>query len=303
MRGLFVGELGWDCLGGDMQIPVGGRVYLLEGMAEKRGFVVFRCKAEGGFPDHPLRQKIEREVAKRVREHLIVYVAHEEKTQIWQWVKREWGRPERTRTHVYHRGRTSALLVQKLEGLAFALEEEEKGLSIVDVAGRVGLAFDVEKVTKRFYERFKKEHDAFLTFLKGIPDVEMQRWYVSVMLNRLMFIYFIQKKNFLNSDTNYLRTNLSRSKAAGPDRYYKTFLCPLFFEGFAKPPGARSERAKQQLGAVPYLNGGILGRGNMGRTFRFRTRRLSGCLVSLSGINGIWRIGRCGRTTRLTRMC
>ena len=215
---------------------------------------------EGGFPKHPVRQRIEREVAKRVREHLIVYVSHDEKTQVWQWVKRELGRPERTRTHVYHRGRTSELLVQKLERLHFTLEEEEKGLSIVDVAGRVGLAFDVEKVTKQFYERFQREHSDFLGFIEGVLDVAGREWYASVMLNRLMFIYFIQKKGFLNGDTDYLRTNLSRSKAAGPDRFYKTFLCPLFFEGFAKPPNERREEARRQLGEVPYLNGGIFQR-------------------------------------------
>ena len=261
LRGLFVEGLGWDYFGGDMKVPVGGRVYLLEGMAEKRGLVVYQCvaRSEFGFPEHPLRQRIEREVAKRVREHLIVYVSHDEKTQVWQWVKREWGRPERTRTHVYHRGRTSELLVQKLERLSFALAKEE-GLSIVDVTGRVRAAFDVERVTKRFYERFKEEHDAFLRFLKGIPDVEMRRGYVSVMLNRLMFIYFIQKKGFLNGDTDYLRTNLSRSKAAGADRFYKTFLCPLFFEGFAKPQTERTAETNHRLGEVPYLNGGIFQR-------------------------------------------
>ena len=262
LRGLFVEELGWDYYGGDMNISVGGEVSLLEGVAEKRGLVVFRytAKSEGGFPKHPVRQRIEREVAKRVREHLIVYVSHDEKTQVWQWVKRELGRPERTRTHVYHRGRTSELLVQKLERLHFTLEEEEKGLSIVDVAGRVGLAFDVEKVTKQFYERFQREHSDFLGFIEGVLDVAGREWYASVMLNRLMFIYFIQKKGFLNGDTDYLRTNLSRSKAAGPDRFYKTFLCPLFFEGFAKPPNERREEARRQLGEVPYLNGGIFQR-------------------------------------------
>ena len=44
---------------------------------------------------------------------------------------------------------------------------------IVQVAGRVRAGFDVERVTKRFYERFKAEHAAFLKFLEGIPDEEL----------------------------------------------------------------------------------------------------------------------------------
>ena len=118
----------------------------------------------------------------------------------------------------------------------------------------------MERVTKRFYDRFKREHAQFLNFLEGIPDQEMERWYASVMLNRLMFIYFIQKKGFLNNDADYLRTKLAETQANGSDRYYTDFLCPLFFEGFAKPESERSREMGQLLGEVPYLNGGIFQR-------------------------------------------
>ena len=90
-----------------------------------------------------------------------------------------------------------------------------------------------------------------------MPDEEMQRWYASVMLNRLMFIYFIQKKGFLDNDTNYLRAKLAQGQEQGTDQYYKKFLCPLFFEGFAKPEAERSREVKRLLGKIPYLNGGI----------------------------------------------
>lgn len=48
----------------------------------------------------------------------------------------------------------------------------------------------------------------------------MQRWYASVMLNRLMFIYFIQKKGFLDNNTNYLRNKLAQSKQRGKDEIF-----------------------------------------------------------------------------------
>ena len=135
--------------------------------------------------------------------------------------------------------------------------EEEEQLTLFEVTERVGTAFYAERVTKKFYDRFKKEHTAFLKFLNGIPDEDMQRWYVSVMLNRLMFIYFIQKKGFLDNNEDYLHTKLTESQAQGTNRYYKEFLCPLFFEGFAKPEAERSREMKQLLGKIPYLNGGI----------------------------------------------
>jgi len=127
----------------------------------------------------------------------------------------------------------------------------------VDVASRVRAGFDVDRVTKRFYDRFKSEHDTFLKFLKGIPDEEMQRWYASVMLNRLMFIYFIQKKGFLDNNVEYLRDKLTDIKERGKDQYYKNFLCPLFFEGFARKESERKASINQLLGKVPFLNGGI----------------------------------------------
>ena len=208
------------------------------------------------IPDYATRRKIQREVAKSVHEHLIIYTDAEQTTQIWQWVKREPGKPLACREHRYNRGLSGESLIQKLETIAVSFDEEE-GLTLIDVRGRVRAAFDVERVTKRFYDRFKTEHTQFLRFLEGLPDQEMERWYASVMLNRLMFIYFIQKKDFLNNDPDYLRTKLGESQANGTDRYYTDFLCPLFFEGFAKPASERSREMGRLLGKVPYLNGGI----------------------------------------------
>ena len=263
---LWIEELGWDRHRGEVRTEIRERgadesEYLLTAIAEKRGMAVFQCSArtDEGIPDYAIRRKIQREVAKSVYEHLIIYTDAEQTTQIWQWVKREPGKPLACREHRYHRGQSGEALIQKLETIAFSLEEEDD-LTLLDVTGRVRAAFDVERVTKRFYERFTTEHARFLKFLKGIPDQEMERWYASVMLNRLMFIYFIQKKGFLNNDTDYLRTKLIESKVNGNDRYYTNFLCPLFFEGFAKPESERNREMGRLLGKVPYLNGGIFQR-------------------------------------------
>ena len=263
---LWIEELGWDHHRGEVNTEIRERgadesEYILTTIAQKRGMAVFLCPArtDGSIPDYAIRRKIQREVARSVHEHLIIYTDAAETTQIWQWVKREPGRPAACREHRYDQGQTGESLIQKLETIAFSLEEEE-GLTLTDVTGRVRAAFDVKRVTKRFYDRFKTEHAQFLNFLEGVPDQDMERWYASVMLNRLMFIYFIQKKGFLNNDTDYLQTKLGESQVNGNDRYYTDFLCPLFFEGFAKPESERDAEAKRLLGEVPYLNGGIFQR-------------------------------------------
>ncbi len=262
LRLLFIEELGWDHGGSDLAVPIAHHLYPLKAIAQKRGMVAYQYVAdsEAAFPNYSTRQKIERVVAKTVREHIIVYVSHDRSTQYWQWVKREPGRPDRFRQHIYHREQPGEALIQKLERLAFTLDEEDD-LTIVDVSGRAHAAFDVEKVTKKFYDRFKKEHRAFLGFIEGIESRTDREWYASLMLNRMMFIYFIQKRGFLDGDPGYLYNRLELIRARhGKGRFqtfYRLFLMRLFHEGLGQPEADRSPELVELLGQVPYLNGGL----------------------------------------------
>ena len=193
-RKLFIEELGWDRAGSQIDIDVNGRTFTLTPVAQKRGMVVFHCAsgADESVPEAWMRRTIERKVARQVHEHLIIHTNKKGTIQTWQWVRRERGKPLACREYTYHVGQPGDSIIQKLQSLAFGLDEEEE-LTLFDITGRVGKAFDVERVTKRFYDRFKTEHASFLKSIDGIAYAEMGRWYASVMLNRLMFIYFIQK--------------------------------------------------------------------------------------------------------------
>ena len=262
LQALFIGELGWDYGGADTEVTVANKTFVLEAMANKRGMVAYQCVAptDDTFPDHPTRKKIEKIVAKTVREHIIVYAPPDRSTQYWQWVKREPGQPDRQRSESYRQGETGERLIQKLEHIVFTLDEEGD-ITISDVSGRVRAAFDVEKVTKRFYDRFKKEHRAFLEFIEGIQNIADREWYASLMLNRMMFIYFIQKRGFLDSDPNYLRNRLERVRRQQDDdkfhSFYRLFLLRLFHKGLGQPEADRSPELVELLGRVPYLNGGL----------------------------------------------
>ncbi len=254
---LFVEELGWDYAPNvPLPVVVDGETFTLTAVAEKRNVAALRMQSAGAIPAYAVRRKIEHKVADVYREHIIIYVDADHTEQIWQWVRREPGKPLSCREHHYTPQQAGDALLQKLQTIAFSLEEEE-GLTLVDVTGRLRAAFNVERATKQFYDRFKKERDAFARFLAGVPDETMESWYVSVMLDRLMFIYFIQKKGFLQNDPDYLPHKLAASRARGADRFYRDFLCPLFFQGFALPPAQRPAEARALLGDVPYLNGGI----------------------------------------------
>ncbi len=253
---LFIEELGWDCHSAALQVPIDGESYSLVAVAQTRGFVAFVCAGiDGHIPEYRIRRKINIQVTKSAQEHLIIYADGGKTTQVWQWIKRELGKPASCCEHTFHHNQSGVALIQELGQIAVSRSESTGILPYH--ASRTRASFNMEKASMRFYGRFKTEHAAFLRSIRGISDEDMQTWYSSVMLNRLMFVHFIQKKGFLASDCDYLRTKLAASLNWGENLFYKDFLCHLFFEGFAQREADRSASTNQLLGAVPYLNGGL----------------------------------------------
>jgi hypothetical protein len=254
---LFIEELGWDAHKARLDIPLKSDSAHLESIAHKRGFVAWHCAAIGQFPDAAARRKIEREVAKAAHEHLIVFTDSSKNRQIWQWVRRDAGQPLRVREIEWGKGQSGEIILQKLDPLFVSLDDEE-ALTLLDVASRARANVS-ERVTKRFYDEFRRQHGAFLKFITGIPNQGDHEWYASVMLNRLMFVYFVQKKGFLDGDTDYLRNRLTQLKAKNKGdkfySFYRAFLLRLFHEGLGNK--GRKTELEKLIGRVPYLNGGI----------------------------------------------
>jgi hypothetical protein len=245
LQDLFI-ELGWDRTNSQYSAPPRGAEQMRV-IAQKRGYQVIVNPVDA-MPDKAERTRIERDIYKTSPNKLIIFVAGTQR--IWQFSTRDAQRKRALRE--FAEPSDTTLLAGFLARMEFGLDQEET-LTLVDVLQLLNPLAEVEKVTKKFYEEFKRQHDVFMNFIAGIPDEQMQRWYASVMLNRLMFIYFLQKKQFVAGDVDYLKKNLEKYTK----NYYQAFLCPLFFEGFAKKPAERSPEAKAKLGNVPYLNGGI----------------------------------------------
>ena len=237
---LFIEELGWEPKRQKLTLRASERDFAFSAIAEKRGFTVWCCDSlDGQLPDHITRLKLDRTLTQTSFEHLIVFASGDRSRQSWMWVRRETGKPLSARTHEFTRGQSGDSLLQKLQILYVSLEEEENGeLSTITIAGRARAAFDIERVTKVFYRDFDTQRKAFLKFIAGIGEVADREWYASVMLNRMMFVYFIQRKGFLDADSNYLRHRLQRcQQEKGKDKFYtfyRYFLLRLFHEGFGK---------------------------------------------------------------------
>jgi hypothetical protein len=252
---LFIDELGWNQPSSQKvveSLEVEGANYERRRIAEMAGVPVLEITAaDGEIPKAEDRTKIHKEISEAVSlENLLIFVNGDRTRSLWYWAKRE-GSKAYPRTETYIQNQPADLLLSKIGGLKFELPElDENGeVPVFEVADRLQKSLDVEKVTKTFYREFELEHQEFLGYIRGIDKESDRRWYVSVILNRLMFVYFLQKKGFLdNGDTQYLSKKLKASQKKGVDRFFNEFLETLFFEGFAKPERDRSREVKALIG-------------------------------------------------------
>jgi hypothetical protein len=196
-----------------------------------------------------------------------------ERLLVWQRPQgRTWLFPEKTSSGV-RRSKTTEINLEAIAQRLAELRFEPGGPTptVLDVKERLQRTFSVEKVTEKFYKEFKDIHDRLggrradkrpNPLLKGLPDINASRWYASVLLNRLMFLYFLQRKGFLDNDMDYLQNRmLEVQKLYGKGKFYtfySSFLIPLFQSAIGSPRWeSLSPELKKLVGRVPYLNGGV----------------------------------------------
>ena len=261
--GMFIEELGWSHpkSRNAVKTQANNIAYTRTPVAQLSGVIAFEISTGDGIPDAKIRAAIHKHITEEHVENLLIFLDTARTQSLWYWVKRESGKTF-VRDHLYIKGQPGDLFIGKLAAMSVAISEldAEGNIPITDVVSRLKAALDVERVTKKFYDLFQKEHAAFLkSFANCIPVKTDAEWYASVMLNRLMFVYFIQHKGFLDGDLDYLRTRLNLvRKQHGKDKFhsfYRYFLIKLFHEGLGgkkRPP-----ELEKLIGKIPYLNGGM----------------------------------------------
>ncbi len=267
---LFIEELGWSKPSSTKRVPMAIKDddFLRREIAQLSGVAVIEITSEDGkIPDAATRAALHKEIAKLHHENVLIFVDAAKTQSVWYWAKRQ-DKKVFPRSHIFMHGQSGDLLLSKLSALAvdFADFDDSGHVPLLEVTARLKQALDIERVTKKFYGEFQAQHFVFLNLITGIDDERDKRWYASVLMNRLMFIYFLQRKFFLDKqgdrpgdlgDEFYLQTKLDQSKKKGADRFYSRFLKVLFFEGFAKPEVKRTDEVNALLGKIKYLNGGL----------------------------------------------
>ena len=251
-------ELGWDNPSDppqEVSHPDDG--ITAKQIATKRGVGVWVAYE---IPSSASQRRLNMIVSRRNREHLLLFC--EGNRQIWYWPEqRQSGTGYRLVAHEYYAGTRNESLLQRLDGASFRLEEE-KTLTVIDVLNRVRQSFNAETVTKKFYNDFKTHQQKLADQIKGIPSEKENAWYTSVLLNRLMLVYFLQKKRFLDNDRDYLRNRLNMVRGhLGNNAFYgffREFLLPFFHNGLGSHLNKYDDPViKDIVGDIPYINGGI----------------------------------------------
>ena len=125
-------------------------------------------------------------------------------------------------------------------------------------------AFNVEAVTEAFFEHYKQIFEQLQTELcDQTGDGKWAHDYAQQFLSRCLFLYFIQRKQWLGDDTEFLRTlwETYQNEYQDDDTFVEKWLNILFFEAFNNRPcnGYRyiPTKIRETLQLAPYLNGGL----------------------------------------------
>ena len=259
---MFVQELAWNESNGQLpQIDIDGNIYSINVIAELSGFKILCCVVDS-IPTNSESHRIDTKIQKFANDYLLVFVKKDKFHHRWLAPVKKVDKRDLV-TIEYNKIDQTQPLYEKLNNLTFSYSSTP---TIVDVKEKINKSFIVnsEEVTKKFYTEFKKQHGAFMEFISGIPSTpegtKGRQWYASVMLNRLMFCYFIQKKGFLDGKVDYLSQKLNEiKKLQGENKFFKTFyqgfLKSLFHSGLNNP--RHSADFEKIYGRIPYLNGGM----------------------------------------------
>lgn len=258
---VFVGHLGWENPKGAVPgIRVDNDIYQPELLASLKGFHIYRVPCHDR-PTRQLMRKIDATFADLTPERMEIFEAPE--SWFWHWPRRTNAGTTSFDSVETAPGTLPTFLAQRLTGLEFTIADHRNGLTLADVRARVHGHFDATNVTTKFYKRFQSEHVSLAESVTGVPG-DQRFEYATTLLNRLMFLYFMQKKEFLNGDSRYLENTLAAvKKLQGPNQYhsfYRDALLPLFFNRLNEGCVVEDPGVATILGDVPYINGGVFGR-------------------------------------------
>jgi hypothetical protein len=154
-----------------------------------------------------------------------------------------------TRALVVDLDRPSPVTLAQLEAL-----RPPPGIGALRLALRIAETLSSEAVGERFFLAFRRSLDELAASLDARRSASDRRLVALLALTRILFLYFVQAKGWLDGRADYLRSLLDRSLGSNRN-FHRSALHPLFFGTLNRPPDRRAGAAVP--GRIPYLNGGL----------------------------------------------
>ncbi len=115
-------------------------------------------------------------------------------------------------------------------------------------------AFALKEVNKHFYEGIAEHFQSLLSYMQEHSDKSEEdiKLFANRLIGRLLFIWFLRKKKFINEEIGYF--DCEETTASD---YYENKLKPLFFNTLNKVQDERVEIDGIRDEYTPFLNGGL----------------------------------------------
>jgi hypothetical protein len=138
--------------------------------------------------------------------------------------------------------RTAAERIELLK-----IEDETESSLLVNL--KCDKAFDVEAVSRDFYKDYVDFYREFRTYLMKRNRISQTKAdeYTETIFNRIFFLYFVQKKDYLQKNPNFIFQNF---KNISTQNFYIDFLIPLFEKISNNIKSIKFQN-------IPFLNGGL----------------------------------------------
>ncbi len=239
-------------------IIVDGTSFQVETSRELAGFKILTATCDFNPQPSELRA-IDKKLSKLFPERLVIVTGSNQTN--WVWPKKLSSGSASIEVWSHDKESLPTFLSQKMAGLAFSEKDIRSGLTIGQVASKVKGQFDSTKITNAFFDDFSKQHAALADSITGLSDLAARQSYASTILNRLMFIYFLQKKEFLNGDANYLNNCFKAIQELRKKEpfynFYRDLLRKLFQRLGEQEVSEENNKIADLLSSIPYVNGGI----------------------------------------------
>jgi len=240
-------------------------------VAGKHGLPVIHLQ---GSDVNKLGKQLEREAIHRlkVRYPLAWFIFSDASGRLWHFVnvKKEANQSEGGKRVVLRRMEVAPEVTGRLRTTVERLSMIRDGLTgssnASEVQSLLDKGFDVEAIGKAFFAGYKDHFwqlvDAIIESNKSKPwfmgaeGEANARHYAMLLMGRILFLHFIQRKGWLNGEQDFLASRLARYRDDHDSSgFLWNVLFPLFFEGLARP--GDETRIGDETCRIPFLNGGL----------------------------------------------